>query len=103
VRAVEAKMKECLKADRARIQVGRISSFGLMEMSRQRLRPDLVEASTNLCPSCGGAGVVRSTESTALAVLRSVDDEGTRHWRDIVPVAVPEYLQSTDVILQQNG
>jgi ribonuclease E len=78
VRAVESKMKECLKSDRARIQVGRISSFGLMEMSRQRLRPDLVEASTNACPTCGGAGVVRSTESTALAVLRGIDEEGMR-------------------------
>ena len=89
VRAVEAKMKECLKADRARIQVGRISSFGLMEMSRQRLRPDLVEASTNLCPACGGAGVVRSTESTALAVLRGIDDEGMRETNAVITIDAP--------------
>ncbi len=89
VRAVEAKMKECLKADRARIQVGRISSFGLMEMSRQRLRPDLMEASANACPACGGAGVVRSTESTALAVLRSIDDEGLRESSAKISVDAP--------------
>ncbi len=89
VRAVEAKMKECLKADRARIQVGRISSFGLMEMSRQRLRPDLMEASTNACQACGGTGVVRSTESTALAILRSVEDEGMREPGASITVDAP--------------
>ena len=89
VRAVEAKMKECLKADRARIRVGRISSFGLMELSRQRLRPDLMEASTNSCPACGGAGVVRSTESTALSVLRSIEDEGMREPGAEITVDVP--------------
>src|SRR5205823_5499061 len=68
--AVERRLKEALKNDRARIQVGRISAFGLLEMSRQRLRPSLVETSTQPCPHCGGTGFIRSTESTALYVLR---------------------------------
>jgi len=89
VRAVEAKLKECLKGDRARIQVGRISSFGLMEMSRQRLRPDLIEASTNTCPGCAGTGVVRSTESAALALLRGVEDEGIREPGAVLTVDAP--------------
>ncbi len=67
-RAVERKLKDCLKNDRARIQIGRISPFGLLEMSRQRLRPGVLEASTLVCPHCRGAGVVRSTESSALHV-----------------------------------
>ncbi len=77
-RSVEGKMKECLKADRARITVGRISSFGLMEMSRQRLRPGLLEASTDACQTCGGTGVVRSVESLALTTLRSIEQQGIR-------------------------
>ncbi len=76
--AVERRLKEALKNDRARIQVGRISPFGLLEMSRQRLRPSLVEASTQPCPHCGGTGFIRSTESTALYVLRSIEEEGMR-------------------------
>ena len=76
--AVERRLKEALKNDRARIQVGRISPFGLLEMSRQRLRPSLVEASTQPCPHCGGTGIIRSTESTALYVLRSIEEEGMR-------------------------
>ena len=75
VRAVERRLKELLKADRARIQVGRISPFGLLEMSRQRLRPSFLETSTIPCAHCGGAGVVRSTESTALHMLRVIEDE----------------------------
>jgi ribonuclease E len=71
--AVERRLKEALKNDRARIQVGRISPFGLLEMSRQRLRPSLAEASTQPCPHCGGAGIIRSVESTALYVLRSIE------------------------------
>jgi ribonuclease E len=78
VRSVERRLKECLKADRARIQIGRISPFGLLEMSRQRLRPSLIEASTQLCERCHGRGYVRSTESTALHVLRGIEDEGLR-------------------------
>ncbi|MBL6953169.1 MAG: Rne/Rng family ribonuclease [Alphaproteobacteria bacterium] len=77
-RAVESRMKEALKDDRARIQVGRISSFGLMELSRQRLRPGLFEASTKICEICGGTGFVRTTESTSLHVLRTIEEEGIR-------------------------
>ncbi|MCS5606128.1 MAG: Rne/Rng family ribonuclease, partial [Alphaproteobacteria bacterium] len=77
-RAVERRIKEALKDDRARIQVGRISTFGLMELSRQRLRPSLFEASTKACDVCGGTGFVRTTESTALHVLRAVEEEGIR-------------------------
>ncbi len=76
--AVERRLKEILKNDRARIQVGRISPFGLLEMSRQRLRPSLAEASTQPCPHCAGTGLVRSTESTALYVLRSIEEEAIR-------------------------
>jgi len=77
-RAVEKRLKESLKEDRARIQVGPISSFGLIEMSRQRLRPNLLEASMETCHTCSGAGVVRSTESAALAILRALEEEGIR-------------------------
>ncbi len=73
-RAVERKMKEALKSDRARIQVGRISHFGLMEMSRQRLRAGVLEGSTAPCTMCQGTGIVRSTESVALDILRTVED-----------------------------
>ena len=75
-RRVERCLKDCLKTDRARIQLGRISSFGLLEMSRQRMRPSLIEASTEMCPLCQGAGVVRSTESSALHILHAIEDEG---------------------------
>jgi ribonuclease E len=77
-RAVERRLRDALKADRARIQVGRISSFGLLEMSRQRLRPSLLEATTLPCPHCQGRGYVRSIESTALHILRAVEEEGIR-------------------------
>ena len=87
--AVERRLKEALKNDRARIQVGRISAFGLLEMSRQRLRPSLVETSTQPCPHCGGTGFVRSTESTALYVLRSIEEEGMRRRSAKVCVHVP--------------
>ena len=87
--AVERRLKEALKSDRARIQVGRISAFGLLEMSRQRLRPSLVETSTQPCPHCGGTGFVRSTESTALYVLRSIEEEGMRRRSAKVCVHVP--------------
>ncbi|TBW33644.1 ribonuclease E/G [Siculibacillus lacustris] len=73
-RAVERKLKDCLKNDRARIQVGRISHFGLMEMSRQRIRTGVLESSMVVCPHCGGTGMVRSTESVALHVLRSLEE-----------------------------
>jgi len=73
-RAVERKLKDCLKNDRARIQVGRISHFGLLEMSRQRIRTGVLESSTTPCPHCGGTGMIRSVESVALHVLRSMED-----------------------------
>ena len=73
-RSVERRMKEALKNDRARIQIGRISHFGLLEMSRQRIRTGVLEGSTVICPHCGGAGTVRSTSSIALHVLRLLED-----------------------------
>ena len=77
-RAVERKLKDALKNDRARIQVGRISHFGLMEMSRQRIRFGVVESSTHKCPTCQGTGLVRSVESLALMVMRAVEDHVLR-------------------------
>jgi ribonuclease E len=74
--AVERRMKEALRDDRARIQIGSISHFGLLEMSRQRLRPSVAETSQTACPHCGGTGHVRSTDSAALHVLRAIEDEG---------------------------
>ncbi len=73
-RSVEKKVKDCLRQDRARIQVGRISTFGLMEMSRQRMRTGVLEGSTTPCEHCQGTGMIRSTESVALYVLRSLED-----------------------------
>ena len=78
VRKVEKAMKEALKDDRARIQVGRISSFGLMEMSRQRLRTGVLEASTRACPHCEGTGLVRTASSAGLSALRLIEDEAAR-------------------------
>ena len=78
VRKVEKAMKEALKNDRARIQVGRISSFGLMEMSRQRLRTGVLEASTRPCPHCEGTGLVRTASSAGLSALRLIEDEAAR-------------------------
>ncbi len=74
-RAVERRLKECLKHDRARIQVGRISHFGLLEMSRQRIRTSVLESSTEKCPYCGGSGHVRSVSSLALQVLRTLEEQ----------------------------
>ncbi len=76
-RAVEKRLKDALRADRARIQVGRISSFGLLEMSRQRRRAGIVDGTTHACPTCGGAGAVRSHEMAALRILRSTEHEAT--------------------------
>jgi ribonuclease E len=78
VRKVEKAMKEALKNDRARIQVGRISSFGLMEMSRQRLRTGVLEASTKACPHCDGTGLMRTAASAGLSALRILEDEAAR-------------------------
>ncbi len=87
---VERRLKEALKNDRARIQVGHISHFGLMEMSRQRLRPSLAETSFIACPHCGGMGHVRSTESAAIHVLRGIEEEGAkRRAAEIVVYAAP--------------
>src|SRR5579883_3236180 len=107
--AVERRLKEALRTDRARIQVGRISPFGLLEMSRQRLRPSLTEASTQPCPHCGGTGFIRSTESTALYVLRSIEEEGIRRRSAeicvYVPTAVALYIlnQKRDSLIRLEG
>ena len=76
--AVERKLKDKLKTDRARIQVGRISGFGLLEMSRQRLRPGMIEATTQNCSHCHGTGLIRSEENLALSIIRQIEDEGVR-------------------------
>ena len=78
VRKVERAMKDALKNDRARIQVGRISSFGLMEMSRQRLRTGVLEATTRECPHCDGTGLVRTASSAGLSALRLIEDEAAK-------------------------
>lgn len=83
-RKIERAMKEALKHDRARIQVGRISSFGLMEMSRQRLRTGVLEASTRECPHCEGTGLVRTESSSALSALRLIEDEAARGTGSII-------------------
>ncbi|QYO78607.1 Rne/Rng family ribonuclease [Devosia salina] len=88
-RAVERKLKDCLKDDRARIQVGRISHFGLMEMSRQRIRFGVVESSTHKCPICDGTGLVRSTESLALMIMRHIEDHVLRKQGQSINVRVP--------------
>ncbi len=87
--AVEKRIKERLKSDRARIQVGRISGFGLMEMSRQRLRPGMIEATTRPCPHCHGTGLTRSDDSLALSILREIEEEGVRQRTREVLVTVP--------------
>ncbi|MBB4264602.1 Rne/Rng family ribonuclease [Roseospira visakhapatnamensis] len=87
--AVERRLKEALKQDRARIQVGRISAFGLMEMSRQRLRPSLMETAFHTCRHCHGTGVVRSIESTAIHMLRVIEEEGVRRRSSEVTLKVP--------------
>ena len=83
-RAVEKVMKDCLAADRARIQMGRISAFGLMEISRQRRRSGILEGTTLVCPHCNGAGRIRSVESSALAALRAVEMEALAGGGEIV-------------------
>jgi ribonuclease E len=88
-RTVERKLKDALKDDRARIQVGRISSFGLLELSRQRLRPSLHEALSDVCAHCGGSGYVRSIESTALHVLRGIEQEGMQQRAKVIRIRMP--------------
>mgnify|MGYP003681879362 CR=1 FL=1 len=96
--AVEKRMKDKLKTDRARIQVGRISGFGLMEMSRQRLRPGMIEATTQPCPACHGTGLIRSDDNMALSILRQIEEEGTRRRsREILvrcPVSIANFLMN---------
>ena len=88
-RAVERKLKESMRIDRARIRMGRISPFGLMELSRQRLRPSLVEASMERCASCGGTGVRRSVESSAVHALRAIEEEGLQGRSAEIQLRVP--------------
>ncbi|NKD76693.1 ribonuclease E/G [Haematospirillum sp. H1815] len=92
--AVERRLKEALRLDRARIQVGRISMFGLLELSRQRLRPSLMETSFQPCPRCAGTGMVRSVESAAVHILRVIEEEGVRRRASevVVHVATPVAL-----------
>ncbi len=95
-RAVERRLKECLKSDRARIQVGRISHFGLLEMSRQRIRTGVLESSSVVCPHCHGSGIIRSVESVALHILRSLEDQllrGSSHNLNLrTPTEVAMYI-----------
>ncbi|HTR88454.1 MAG TPA: Rne/Rng family ribonuclease, partial [Reyranella sp.] len=88
-RQVEHKVKDAMRNDRARIQIGRISAFGLLEMSRQRLRPSLLEHSTEVCPHCAGTGRIRSIESAALHALRAIEEEGVRRRASEIAVSVP--------------
>ncbi|MCA8867609.1 MAG: Rne/Rng family ribonuclease [Rhodobacteraceae bacterium] len=94
--SVEKRIKERLKTDRARIQIGRISGFGLMEMSRQRLRPGMIEATTAPCPHCHGTGLTRSDDNLSLAILRELEEEGVRQRsREVLitaPVAIANYM-----------
>ncbi len=96
--AVEKRMKDKLKSDRARIQVGRISGFGLMEMSRQRLRPGMIEATTQPCPACHGTGLIRSDDNLALSILRQIEEEGTRRrTREVLikcPVGIANFIMN---------
>jgi ribonuclease E len=95
-REVENRVRDAMEPDRARIQIGRISRFGLLEMSRQRLRPSLGETSAKVCPRCSGQGTIRDTNSLALSILRLVEEEANKEKsaeiRAIVPVNVASYL-----------
>ena len=93
-RAVENKMREALEADRARVQVGRISRFGLMEMSRQRLRPSLEELTTEICPRCTGQGRIRDTRPLALTILRVMEEECLKERSSVVRAMVPLNIAS---------
>ncbi len=97
-REVENRLKDAVKQDRARVQIGRISRFGLLEMSRQRLRPSLGESATHVCPRCHGRGTIRSTESSALSILRLIEEEAikdnTSQIHAQVPISVATYLMN---------
>lgn len=119
-RAVESRLKDAMKQDRARVQIGRISRFGLLEMSRQRLRPSLGESSQLVCPRCKGHGFIRGVESLALSVLRVIEEEAMKENTSRIIVQLPvdvatfllnekrdaiheiENRQSVDVILIPN-
>ena len=89
-KAVERRLRDGLKSDRARVQFGRISPFGLLELSRQRLRPSLQELSTQACPACHGTGVVRSVELAALRALRGIELEGLKNTTAAMALTLPE-------------
>ncbi|WP_409526090.1 ribonuclease E [Nitrincola sp. MINF-07-Sa-05] len=95
-REVENRLRDALKLDRARVQMGRISRFGLLEMSRQRLRPSLSETRGSVCPRCSGTGVIRDTGSLALSIMRLIEEESskdrTAQIRAILPVSVATFL-----------
>ena len=91
-RNVERRFKEAMRNDRARIQIGRISPFGLLELSRQRLRPSLLETATEQCTTCSGMGVVRATASSAVHVLRAIEEEGLRERSAQILVHVPPHI-----------
>ncbi|WP_400088513.1 Rne/Rng family ribonuclease [Yoonia sp. R78084] len=97
--AVEKRFKDKLKTDRARIQVGRISGFGLMEMSRQRLRPGMLEATTQMCPHCHGTGLLRSDDNVALSILRALEEEGVRgRSKEVLikaPISIANFLMNS--------
>jgi ribonuclease E len=97
-REVENRLKDAVKQDRARVQIGRISRFGLLEMSRQRLRPSLGESAGHVCPRCHGRGTIRSVESSALSILRLIEEEAikdnTSQVQAQVPVSVATYLMN---------
>ncbi|PTW49943.1 Rne/Rng family ribonuclease [Rhodovulum kholense] len=96
--SVEKRLKDKLKTDRARIQVGRISGFGLLEMSRQRLRPGMIEATTQPCPHCHGTGLIRSDDNLALSILRQIEEEGVRgRSREVLlkaPIGIVNFLMN---------
>ncbi len=94
VAAVERRVKEVFRHDRARIQVGKISPFGLLELSRQRLAPSILETSASPCPHCNSTGYIRSTESKALQILRAIEEEGTIHTVSEMTVTLPSIIAS---------
>ena len=91
---VEKALKEAMRSDRARIKIGRISPFGLLELSRQRLRPSLIETTSEVCPHCGGTGTRRSTDSTALQMLRVIEEEAMRRRSSKIILYVPASVAS---------
>lgn len=97
-RSVENRLRDAVKIDRARVQTGRISSFGLLELSRQRLRPSLAESSQEVCPRCGGIGSIRTIKSTALSILRLMEEEamknGTTKVMALTPLDVATFLSN---------